>query len=78
MRRSKNDRRQEVVRVRKLARIPLLLWASPWSVLGLSVGMAAVVTGGRLRVRGPVIEFYGGLISWLFERQAYNMDDRTI
>ncbi|MEE8453069.1 MAG: hypothetical protein V3R99_14180 [Thermoguttaceae bacterium] len=37
-------------------------------MLGLSVGLLAVVTGGRVRVRGPVIEFYGGVIPWLFER----------
>ena len=54
--------------MRKLARIPWLLWASPWSALGLGVGLLVLVTGGRLRVRSPVIEFYGGLLSWLFER----------
>ena len=52
----------------KLGKLPLLLWASPWSLLGLSVGLLVLMTGGRSRVRGPVIEFHGGLISRLFER----------
>jgi CPA2 family monovalent cation:H+ antiporter-2 len=31
---------EDVRGMRRLVRIPLLLWASPWSVLGLSVGLA--------------------------------------
>ena len=33
----------------------------------MCVGLAALATGGRLRVRSPVVEFYGGLTARLFE-----------
>lgn len=45
-----------------------VIWALPWTVLGVLVGSLALATGGRARRRGPVIEFHGGLIPWLFER----------
>jgi hypothetical protein len=42
---------------------PLLyLWALPWSSLGLAAGALAVVSGGRVRHRQGVVEFYGGAL----------------
>jgi hypothetical protein len=45
-----------------------VLWASPYTVLGLLIGLIGICTGGRARVRGPVIEFYGGGVKWLLHR----------
>lgn len=42
-----------------------ILWAAPWTVLGLMAGVAAVATGGRGRRVGRVLEFHGGLLDWL-------------
>jgi hypothetical protein len=39
-----------------------IAWASPWTVLGLLLGLAAVATGGGSRRVGRVLEFHGG---WL-------------
>lgn len=39
-------------------------WASPYSLFGLGVGTLGIVTGGYGRVRGRVLEFYGGAASW--------------
>ena len=39
-----------------------IVWASPWTLLGLLLGLAAVATGGRAQRVGRVIEFHGG---WL-------------
>lgn len=44
------------------------LWASPWTLLGLTVGTIGLLTGGRARRRGPVVEFYGGVVERLLAR----------
>jgi hypothetical protein len=44
------------------------LWASPSSLLGISVGVLAVLTGGGWQVRRGVLEFHGGFIRWSFIR----------
>lgn len=52
-----------------LPRTPLrllgMLWASPNSLIGLTVGVLGLCTGGRVRRQGPTLEFYGGAIRWL-------------
>jgi hypothetical protein len=42
-----------------------IVWASPYTLLGLSLGAIGLVTGGRARIRGPVVEFHGGGVTWL-------------
>ncbi|MCU0877557.1 MAG: hypothetical protein MUF06_07225 [Pirellulaceae bacterium] len=44
------------------------LWASPYTLLGLALGGVGLCTGGRVRVRGRVLEFYGGGIKRLIHR----------
>lgn len=44
------------------------LWASPWTVLGLAIGVLGLFTGGRVQRRCGVIEFYGGAVTKLLER----------
>lgn len=42
-----------------------IVWASPWTLLGLMLGVAARLTGGQgQRIRG-VFEFHGGVAQWL-------------
>jgi len=45
-----------------------MLWASPYTVLGLLLGTVGLSTGGRARIRGRVVEFYGGGVKWLLQR----------
>lgn len=45
----------------------LILWASPASLIGLSIGMLGVVTGGRGQRSGGILEFYGGLATWFLD-----------
>jgi hypothetical protein len=53
--------------VRRLVRLALVLWASPWTCVGLLVGAIGLATGGRVR-RGPgILEFHGGGVRWLLE-----------
>jgi hypothetical protein len=44
------------------------LWASPYTLVGLLIGIVGICTGSRGRFRGRVIEFYGGGIKWLIHR----------
>lgn len=58
--------------MRQVLAIPLLvlaiIWASPWSLLGLAVGCVTLMSGGAMRRSGHVLEFYGGLARWMLER----------
>ena len=45
-----------------------ILWASPYTLLGLFLGFIGLCTGGHARIRGRVIEFYGGGVKWLLQQ----------
>ena len=49
-------------------RLLAMIWASPYTLLGLCLGLIGLCTGGRARIRGHVIEFYGGGVKWLLQR----------
>ena len=40
------------------------IWASPYTLIGLLIGVVGLCTGGRTRVRGRTIEFWGGFATW--------------
>jgi hypothetical protein len=54
--------------MQRLQRFLGMLWASPYSLVGLSIGGAALCTGGRVRVVGHVLEFSGGAARWFLSR----------
>ncbi len=45
-----------------------IIWASPYTLIGLILGCIGLCTGGRVRIRGRVIEFYGGAVKWFVLR----------
>lgn len=45
-----------------LLRILAILWASPYSLLGLAIGGVGLLTGGKVQVRSGVVEFYEGAV----------------
>ncbi len=45
-----------------MVRILAMLWAAPWTLLGLAIGLLMRATGGRVQRKGHVIEFWGGWI----------------
>jgi hypothetical protein len=51
-----------------LRRVLVVVWASPYTFLGLFLGVIGLCTGGHARVRVRVIEFYGGGVKWLLQR----------
>lgn len=44
------------------------LWASPYTLLGLILGLIAVCSGGGAQRRGRIVEFYGGGAQWIIRR----------
>jgi len=49
-------------------RLLAIIWACPYTLLGLLLGFLGLCTGGRAQVRGHVVEFYGGGVKWLLQR----------
>lgn len=45
-----------------------LLWAAPWTLVGLLFGFVAVLSGGGARRSGRVLEFHGGWLRWILGR----------
>jgi hypothetical protein len=54
--------------MRFFLRTAAVLWASPYSLLGLAVGLLGLITGGRVRVRDGALEFSGGAAQWFVSR----------
>jgi hypothetical protein len=48
-----------------LRKIPNILWAAPYSSLGLTIGLLSMLRGGSGRFRDCALEFYGGPTAWL-------------
>ena len=48
-----------------------ILWASPYTLLGLILGTIGLCTGGQARIRGRTVEFYGGGVKWLLQRLVH-------
>jgi hypothetical protein len=49
-------------------RLLAILWASPYTLIGLTIGAIGLCTGGRVRRCGRVVEFYGGGVKWLLQQ----------
>ena len=49
--------------MKKLALLLVILWAAPWSLFGILVGVLGLLTGGRVQRTGRVIEFHGGFVT---------------
>lgn len=46
----------------------LYLWASPGTLIGLTVGLIGVCSGGNVRRVRHTIEFHGGFVTWALEK----------
>ncbi len=51
-----------------LIRFLAIIWASPYTIVGLLLGLIGLCTGGAARIRGRVIEFHGGGVKWLLQQ----------
>ncbi len=52
----------------KIIQLLYILWALPWTLVGLGFGLLGLATGGGMRVRGGIVECHGGMLAWIFER----------
>jgi hypothetical protein len=39
-----------------------IIWAAPWSLFGLGIGGLGLITGGRIRQEGRILEIWGGCL----------------
>ena len=53
---------------RRLLVLLAIVWASPWTLLGLTGGLLALATGGTIQRTGRVVECYGGVLGWLLAK----------
>jgi hypothetical protein len=53
---------------KKTIRILLYIWVLPNSLIGLSVGLIGVMSGGGYQVRRGCLEFYGGFVTFMLKR----------
>ena len=44
------------------------LWVFPNSLVGLTVGLLGVLTGGKANWKRGCLEFHGGLVTWALKR----------
>jgi hypothetical protein len=54
--------------MKQILQFAAFLWASPYTLMGLVLGTIGICSGGSARIRGRVIEFYGGGVKWLINR----------
>jgi hypothetical protein len=50
--------------VRFCVKFAAVVWASPYSLVGLVIGALGLLSGGRASVRDGILEFSGGAVSW--------------
>ncbi|MEX2188561.1 MAG: hypothetical protein WD875_17265 [Pirellulales bacterium] len=48
----------------RLLQVLAFAWASPYTLVGASIGFVGLCTGGHARRRGRIVEFYGGAVKW--------------
>lgn len=44
-----------------------VVWASPWTLFGLTVGLGCLLRGGRMQRKGRVLEFFGPGPAWFLQ-----------
>lgn len=42
-----------------------VIWALPWTLFGLCIGLAGLLSGGGMQRIEGIIEFWGGAVQWL-------------
>ena len=45
-----------------------IVWASPGSIIGLTCGLCGICSGGRVALHTGVLEFHGGIVTWMLKQ----------
>jgi hypothetical protein len=61
-----------------MVRAVLILWASPGSLIGLTVGVLSMVHGGVIRRNGHTLECYGPFVRWVLTRGRFQARAMTL
>ena len=61
-----------------LRNIAGIVWASPYTLLGLFIGSFGLLLGGRVQIKGRAIEFYDGGIKWFIHQLPYGQYVRVL
>ncbi len=48
----------------QLVKMLLIVWAAPYSAVGITIGLLGILSGGKGRYRAGALEFYGGFTTW--------------
>ncbi len=52
------------IRLASLIKLLAVIWAGPYSLLGIAIGLTGMLHGGSGRLRDGALEFYGGGTTW--------------
>jgi hypothetical protein len=55
-----------------------LVWASPGSLVGLTLGLVGLCTGGGVRRVAHTLEFHGGFVHWLLKHTPVDAGAMTL
>ncbi len=61
-----------------LRNIAGIVWASPYTLIGLFIGCFGLLLGGRVQFKGRAIEFYDGGIKWFIHQLPYGQYIRVL
>jgi hypothetical protein len=50
--------------LKQILKIFWYFWAAPNSLIGLTLGVAGLLTSGQVQVRNGCLVFFGGAVSW--------------
>jgi hypothetical protein len=56
--------------MRRVAQLARWVWASPGTLIGLTIGLAGLLTGGSVQAVRGALEFHGGLVDWMLRKPA--------
>jgi len=53
---------------KRIVRVLLYIWVFPTSLIGLTIGLFGLISGGKFQCERGCIEFYGGLVTWFLSQ----------
>lgn len=60
--------------IRGLLKLILVIWVLPNTLIGLSIGIVGLLTGGKAQIKEGCLEFYGGIVErWLEKLNVFGM-----